>query len=171
LDEIILGKGTKLLLMGSKAYKAPELPKVVKQLLNAAIKERMFIIVGEAPGANQRYQDYLHNQGYRDVIVGHARSLRYNAGNWPDIRYGDNLSERERNMIKDCDSAIIIWVNQSGQIAQNLERLKWLQKPTFLYECSSYSDDVRLGPLDPNRVYQSYLHRKYRAKYGKPPIR
>ncbi len=156
--------------MGSKAYTDSELPKVVKQLLNAAIKEQMQIVVGEASGACRLYQDYLHSQGYHDVIVGHARSLRYNAGDWPDIKYGDNLVERERNMIEACDSAIIIWVNQSSQIAANIERLKWLRKPTFLYECSSYSDKERIGPLDPNRVYQPFLYQKFKAKYGKPPI-
>lgn len=156
--------------MGSKAYTDHKLPKVVKQLLNAAIKEQMQIIVGEAPGACHLYQDYLHSQGYRDVIVGHARSLRYNAGDWLDMKYGDVLAERERNMIEACDSAIIIWVNQSSQIAANLERLKWLGKPTFLYECSSFSDEKRFGPIDLNRVYQPFLYQKLRAKYGKPLI-
>ena len=120
-------------------------------------------------GACRLYQDHLNSRNYQDVIVGHARSLRYNAGNWPDIKYGDNLRERERNMIEECDSAIVIWMNKSSVIAGNLERLKWQEKPTFLYESSSYTKDVYSGPLDPKRVYEPYLYQKLRTKYGKPP--
>jgi len=45
-------------------------------------------------------QDYLKSKGYRNVIVGHAIRLRYNAGNWKDEQYGKNLKERERRMIE-----------------------------------------------------------------------
>ena len=169
MNDVILGKGKKLLLMGSKAYEDRELPKEVKRLIDAAIEQEMIIIVGEAKGACRLYQDHLNSRNYQDVIVGHARSLRYNAGNWPDIKYGDNLRERERNMIEECDSAIVIWMNKSSVIAGNLERLKWQEKPTFLYESSSYTKDVYSGPLDPKRVYEPYLYQKLRTKYGKPP--
>ncbi len=157
--------------MGSKAFERPELPQMVKHQIDAAIKHTMSIIVGEAKGACRLYQDYLHKIKYRDVIVGHARSLRYNAGDWSDIKYGDDLRERERNMIEDCDTAIVIWVNKSSVIAGNLERLKWLAKPTFLYECSTYSNDESSGPLNPNRIYEPFLYRKLRQKYGNPAIR
>jgi hypothetical protein len=163
LDEVVLDKGKKLLLMGSKAFEGWELPNEVKRRIDAALDHEMTIIVGEAKGACRIYQNYLHNKGYPDVIVGHARSLRYNAGDWPDIKYGDNLRERERNMVKACDSAIAIWMNKSGVIAGNLERLKWLQKPTFLYECSSYTNETSSGPLDPNRIYEPYLYQKLKT--------
>ena len=149
--------------MGSKAFEGRELPNEVKRLIDAAIDHEMVFIVGEAKGACRLYQDHLHNNGYLEVIVGHARSLRYNAGDWPDIKYGDDLRERERNMVKACDSAIAIWMNKSGVIAGNLERLKWLQKPTFIYECSSYSNKTNSGPLDPNRIYEPYLYAKLKT--------
>ncbi|MFX0078583.1 MAG: hypothetical protein ACFE8O_05030 [Candidatus Hermodarchaeota archaeon] len=169
MDDVVLSKGNKLLLMGSKAFEDQELPEEVKRRIDAAIEKEMTIIVGEAKGASRLYQDHIQSRNYRDVIVGHARSLRYNAGNWPDFKYGDNLRERERNMIEDCDAAIVIWMNKSSVIAGNLERLKWNTKPTFLYECSSYTKDVYAGPLDPNRIYEPYLYQKLRTKYGKPP--
>ncbi|MFX1565133.1 MAG: hypothetical protein ACFFCH_04000 [Promethearchaeota archaeon] len=171
MEDILLDKGKKLLLMGSKTFDAPKLPELVKHYIDAAIKHKMLIIVGEAKGACRLYQDYLHTIGYLEVIVGHARSLRYNAGNWPDIKYGDDLREREKNMIEDCDTAIVIWVNKSSVIAGNLERLKWLGKPTFLYECSNYSDQKAAGPLNPNRIYEPFLYQKLREKYGDQPIR
>jgi len=150
----------KLLLMGSSAFKAKELPIEVKERMDKAIARGMKIIVGEAPVANRIYQDYLKVKGYRNVVVGHAIRLRYNAGNWKDVQYGKKLKERERNMIEDCDSAIVIWMNNSSVIAKNLELLKRLGKPTYLYECSSETNEVRAGEIDPNRTYDPFYYMK-----------
>jgi len=156
----------KLLLMGSSALKNRELPVEVRRQIDKAMELRMKIIVGEAPGASRLYQDYLNSKGYRNVVVGHAVRLRYNAGNWKDVKYGMDLKEREKKMIENCDSAIIIWMNNSGVIARNLELLKRLRKPTYLYECSSKTDQVRAGELDPKRVYDrfSYMRQHYKRK-------
>jgi hypothetical protein len=169
LDSPVISHGKKLLLMGSKIFENRPLPVEVIQQIDAAIEQEMTIVVGEAKGASRLFQDYLHNRSYRKVVVGHARSLRYNAGNWPSTKYGDDLRERERNLIEDCDSAIVIWMNKSSVIAGNLERLKWLGKPTFLYECSNLTDDVYSGTLDPHRIFEPYLYQKLRTKYGTIP--
>ena len=150
----------KLLLMGSSVFKARELPIEVRERIDKAIESGTEIIVGEAAGANRLYQDYLKAKGYRNVVVGHAVRLRYNAGNWKDVQYGKDLKERERKMIDDCDSAIVIWMNHSGVIAENLELLKRLQKPTFLYECSSETNEVKAGELDPKRTYDPFYYMK-----------
>lgn len=150
----------KLLLMGSSAFKAKELPTEIKERIDEAMKRGMTMIVGEAPGASRLYQDYLKTKGYRRVVVGHAVRLRYNAGNWRVVRYGKDLKERERNMIEDCDSAIIIWVNNSGVIAENLELLKRLGRPTYLYEYNSETDQATAGELDPKRTYDPFYHMK-----------
>jgi hypothetical protein len=146
----------RLLLMGSSAFKADELPAVVRERIDEAMAQGMTIIVGEARGACRRFQDYLSSKGYRDVNVGHARSIRYNAGDWRTVQYGDDLKERERRMIEDCDSAVIIWVNQSSVIAENLERLKRLGKRTFIYEYSTKDGSESYGELDPARSYSRY---------------
>ena len=150
----------KLLLMGSSAFKDRALPLVVKDRIDDAMERGVTIIVGEAPGTSRLYQDYLKSKGYRDVIVGHAIRLRYNAGNWKDMQYGKNLKERERKMIEDCDFAIVIWMNNSSVIAKNLELLKRLGKPTFLYECSSETDEIKAGEFDPKRIYDPYYYLK-----------
>jgi len=150
----------KLLLMGSSAFKAKELPTEVKERIDNAIERGMKIIVGEAPGANRLYQDYLKAKGYKNVVVGHAVRMRYNAGNWKTVQYGKNLKERERNMIRDCDLSVVIWMNQSGVIAENLELLKRFRKPTFLYEYSSEDGEVGSGELDPKRVYDPFYYMK-----------
>jgi hypothetical protein len=162
--------GRKLLLMGSSAFKANELPAPVKERIDEAIARNTTMIVAEAHGACRRYQDYLKSRGYTNVIVGHARSIRYNAGDWRTIRYGDDLKEREAKMIEDCDSAMIIWVDSSGVIAENLERLKRLGKPTFVYEYSTRDDKERFGELDPTRTYDGYYNMKehYRKRKQLP---
>lgn len=146
--------------MGSSGFKAKELPPDVKESIDVAIDSEMTIIVGEAHGACRIFQNYLNSKGYRNVIVGHAKSIRYNAGNWKTVQYGQNLKERERNMIEDCDSAIIIWNDNSSVIANNLELLKRLGKLTFVYEYNSVSKIGKFGLLDPNRSYSSQYYRR-----------
>ena len=152
--------GKRLLLMGSKAFKEKELPREISERIDQAIARHMTIIVGEALGSCRLYQDYLKSKSYSDVIVGHARSMRYNAGNWETVKYGDNLKEREKNMIADADSAIIIWTDRSGVIAENLERLKRRGTPTFLYEYETRTGRARASWLDPERTYDPYYYRK-----------
>jgi hypothetical protein len=164
MEDSARSENKKLLLMGSSAFKNRELPVEVKQRIDKAIERGMTIIVGEAPGANRLYQDYLKKKGCRNVIVGHAVRRRYNAGYWKDVKYGRDLKEREKKMIEDCDSAVVIWMNNSGVIANDLEMLKRLGKPTFVYECSSETDEVRAGELDLNRIYDQFYYMKEHYK-------
>ena len=153
-------RGKKLLLMGSKAFQARKLPIKITKQIDEALTKKMRIVVGEAPGACRLFQDYLKYKNYTKVIVGHAKSIRYNAGNWKTKQYGKDVMEREKNMIEECNSAIIIWTDQSGVIAENLEFLKRLGKPTFLYEYSSKTKVGKADWLDPKRVYDPYYYWK-----------
>ncbi len=155
--------GGRLLLMGSSAYKGEGLPEEVAEVLDGALDRGTTVIVGEARGACRAFQDHLAARGYGDVVVGHAKSIRYNAGGWPTHMYGDDVKSRERGMIDDCDSAIIIWMNGSGVIAKNLEYLKRQGKPTYVYELSTKDGISRFGPLDFARSY-SYDHRIIRPR-------
>jgi hypothetical protein len=60
-------------------------------------------------------------------------------------------------MIKDCVSAVVIWQDNSGVIAENLENLKKLSKPTYLYEIHSETDSISSGMLDPDRIYRVFF--------------
>ncbi len=152
--------GRRLLLGGSKSFRQPALPDALKALIDEAIKAGITIIVGEAPGANRLFQDHLKARGYAKVIVGHAKSMRYNAGGWKTVPYGNNVHERETNMIGDCDSAIYIWADSSGVIAENLEVLKRQGKPVFIYEYFNKTGKAAAGWLDPKRVYDPYYYWK-----------
>ena len=160
-------KGKTLLLMGSKAYKNKKLPVSVRKKLDSAIDRKMNIVVGEAPGANRLFQDYLAAVDYRRVVVGHAKSIRYNAGQWKTRQYGEQVRERENKMILMCDSAIIIWTDKSGVIAENLEVLKRLNKPTFLYEYSNTTGKGKASWLDQDMVYDPYFFWKERMRREK----
>ena len=167
--------GRKLLLMGSKAYRTKRLPTAVTRKIGEALSRKMKVIVGEVPGACRLFQDYLKRKNYTNVIVGHARSIRYNAGEWKTKQYGTNVTEREKSMIKACDSAIIIWQDNSGVIAENLEILKKSGKPTFLYEYYTKTRAGKAGWLDPKRVYDPYRNwkeymrqKKLKAKCTEP---
>ncbi len=59
-------------------------------------------------------------------------------------------------MIRDCCRAIVIWQDESGVIAENLEYLKKQGKPTFIYEYDSSDGTVRAGELDPRRSYRRF---------------
>lgn len=146
--------------MGSKTYRGKELPGKVRGHIEGAIARKMTILVGEAPGACRLYQDFLKAKTYRKVIVGHARSMRYNAGNWKTVKYGDDVHERETNMVAECDSAIAIWADNSGVIAENLEMLKNQGKPTFLYEYSSKTNSGESSWVDTKRIYDPYFYMK-----------
>ncbi len=150
----IYNEGRKLLLMGSSAYKMKELPLEVRERIDLGIEKGVVFVVAEAHGSCRLFQDYLASKNYRDVVIGHAKSLRYNAGGWQDVKYGNNLKEREKNMIKDCDYAIVIWQDKSSVIAENLEYLKKLRKSTFLYEYNSSDGTFQAGQLDPRRIFR-----------------
>ncbi len=55
-------------------------------------------------------------------------------------------------------------------IAENLERLKRLGKPTFVYEYSTRDGKERFGELDPTRTYDGYYNMKeyYRKRKQLP---
>lgn len=155
--------GERLLLMGSSAYKGEGLPPEVAEVLDGALDRGVTVIVGEARGSCRAFQNHLAERGYGDVVVGHAKSIRYNAGDWPTHMYGEDVKSRERGMIDDCNSAVIIWVDDSGVIAKNLETLKRQGKPTYVYELSSKGGESSFGPLDPGRSY-SYERRSIRPR-------
>lgn len=127
----------KLLLMGSSAYREEMPPKEFQEIIDEAVSRGDSIIVGEAHGASRAFQRYLNSMGARNVIVGHAKTIRYNIGGWPTRKYGDSVPSREKALIDDCDYALKIWVNHSSVIEKNLEYLRRLHKHTFVYEVSS----------------------------------
>lgn len=137
---VVYSKDDKLLLMGSSGFNKKELPLIIQQKIDNAIANKVIFLVAEARGACRLFQDYLVSKNYKKVVVGHALTIRYNAGNWITVHYGETLLERERNMIDECDYSIVIWQDKSGTIADNIRYLRKKGKPTFVYEYDSILD-------------------------------
>ena len=127
-------EGGTLLLLASTAFKGRTLPNEIAEVLDEAMSREMHVLVGEAPGC-WCYHDYLYKTRYDLVTVGYMRNVRYNAGNWPVQIFGSHLEEKELRMIEECDSAIVIWMNNSGVIGRNIQLLKRELKPVYLYRC------------------------------------
>jgi len=66
-------------------------------------------------------------------------------------------------MIEDRDFTVIIWVDYSIVIAQNLDLLKNLGKSTHVHGCSASDNMMRFGEIDPIRVYSVYHPLRARA--------
>lgn len=76
----------------------------IKNELNSIIKANSYIIIGDAPGADTRVQDYLASIGYKNVIVYSTdKQVRNNVGNWAVnyISADDKTDEREVRRQKD----------------------------------------------------------------------
>ncbi len=98
--------------------------------------------------------------GWGILGLGTLKSLRYNAGSWKTVKYGDDVTEREGTMIQEADSALIIWTDKSGVIAENLELLKRRGVPTFIYEYETKTGSAKGSWLDPERMYDPYYYAK-----------
>lgn len=76
------------------------MPDELKEKINQAIRKKMTIIVGTSTGSCRLFQDYLQSKNYKKVRVGHAKSIRDNAGNWQTKQYGLNVMEKAGSLPK-----------------------------------------------------------------------
>ena len=137
-------EGGPLILMASSAFRGKALPEEIAEVLDEAMAREMHILVGEARGC-RCYQDCLSHAQYLLVTVGFMRKVRYDVGDWPTEVFGSVLDGKELRMIEECDSTLIIWVNNSGVIGRNIISSKKKLKPIFLYECWTTRSTIRSG--------------------------
>jgi len=77
-------------------------PEEFREIIDEAVAKGDLIIVGEAHGASRAFQRYLHSKGVGNVVVGHAKTIRYNAGGWLTHKYGNSVPSRKKAFIDDC---------------------------------------------------------------------
>lgn len=81
-----------------------KIPKSVEKEIDSMIKKQANIIIGDAPGADTRVQDYLAKKKYEKVKVYSTDQIaRNNVGNW-DVEYirgGNDLDEKAWRAQKD----------------------------------------------------------------------
>ena len=80
---------------------------MVKRELDRAMNAGSKIIIGDAPGADTRCQDYLASKRYDNVVVYTTDEVvRNNVGNWPVERVSDNGMTSERDVRAQKDIAM-----------------------------------------------------------------
>ena len=79
----------------------------VQNELDAVMKANAKVIVGDAPGADRRVQDYLAEKRYRNVEVYTTdEQVRNNSGNWPVNKISANGHTDEREIRRQKDIAM-----------------------------------------------------------------
>ncbi len=110
-------------------------------VIDEAIKRGAEILVGDCHGADTVIQQHIARRGYRNVTVyvSGLKEPRHNEGDWPvkHIVLDGSLSagfdfyrQKDIQMIRDCDAALVIWNGESRGTRQNIIELRNLNKET-----------------------------------------
>ena len=84
---------------GKVSYDKP-LDQNMKNEIDLVIKSNAQIIIGDAPGADTRIQEYLAEKGYSNVIVYTTdEHVRNNVGDW-EVRHIDGGGNTEERLIR-----------------------------------------------------------------------
>ena len=128
----------KVFISGSKSIS--KLPDEVKSLLDTFIATDAEILVGDCYGVDAVVQMYLDSKGYSNVIV-------YCSGETPRNNFvtGAKVCScaeaakgltgsafhyvKDIQMARDCDQALMVWDGKSKGTAENIRRMKELNKP------------------------------------------
>ena len=154
-------KDDKVFVSGKVSYDKT-LSKKVRGELDGAMKAGSKILVGDAPGADTRVQDYLAKSNYKNVTVytsdGKARN---NVGEWKEKNIGLNLKDdRKRRAQKDkrmayaATKAIVIMPEDDrpdSAMSKNLQRLKAYGVPTTLYDFMSDKMSISVTKTPKNK--------------------
>lgn len=129
-------------------YYRKRLPKELKEKINEMMKNKVSIIVGDAPGIDRQVQNYLKKNGYMDVtIYGPGKKVRYNANKkWktkpidaPEFEVGSKewLAKKDVAMTKAATRGLAVILDEGSQATRNnIERLKSLNKSVDVFQLS-----------------------------------
>lgn len=141
----------KIFLFGSCSIKY--IPFNAQRMIFNDLNKGHTFLIGDAPGVDSAWQDFLHDTGYQDVEI-------HTSGNTP--RYVASLSGNENvhlcwsiknlnlsqenfsteseylhkkdiAMISACDAAIVVWDGKSRTTKQNIDALIELGKPITVF--------------------------------------
>ena len=120
--------------------------QVITQEIDKMIEANSHIVIGDAPGADTRMQEYLKEKGYLDVVVYTTDSeARNNVGNWKVNNISGKKHKDERHIRREKDKAMtkastkgfgISSIDDDPQSAMslNIKRLKKQGKPVVLFD-------------------------------------
>jgi len=96
----------KVFISGKVSYDEP-LNSAMKQEVDRIIKANAKVLIGDAPGADTRVQEYLAKNGYKNVVVYTTDpKVRNNVGNWRVERISGNGETDERLVRRQKDIAM-----------------------------------------------------------------
>lgn len=131
-------------------YYRRQLPKPIKKRLNEAMRKKVNIVVGDAPGVDRQVQNYLNKSGYsRVTIYGPGTKVRYTANkSWttkpidaPEFEVGSKewLAKKDIEMEKIATEGLAITLDEGSKATKkNVERLLANNKKVTVYELSKY---------------------------------
>lgn len=100
-------KSSDVVFISGKVSYDEKLPKTITDELDRVMKSNAKIIVGDAPGADTRAQEYLRDKNYNNVEVYTTDSkVRNNVGNWKVKTISDNGYKEEREIRRQKDIAM-----------------------------------------------------------------
>lgn len=129
-------------------YYRKKLPKPVRDELDACMKRKARIVVGDAPGIDRQTQRYLKKVGYRKVTVyGPGKKVRYSADKrWqtkpidaPEYEEGSKewLAKKDIAMEKAATTGIAVVLDEGSKATRkNVERLVANNKNVKVYQLS-----------------------------------
>lgn len=118
-----------------------KLPKYAIDKIENIIKKELFVLVGDAKGADSLVQKYLHRKGYKKVLVYFAgNKLRNNFGNWKTNQISTNNDKKGRDlytlkdieMANDSDYGLMIWDGKSEGTLNNILIMQQKNKRFFV---------------------------------------
>ena len=92
-------KDDSVFISGKVSYDEP-LNDAMKEEVDKIIRAQSQVLIGDAPGADTRVQEYLAEKGYSNVVVFTTDpKVRNNVGNW-EVRSIDHNGQTEERLIR-----------------------------------------------------------------------
>ena len=123
---------TTVFLSGSRSISRTN--DVIRKHLDNLISRRLYIILGDANGADRAMQSYFAEAGYNEVTVYCAGTrCRNNVGGWttktvevkPNLKGREFYEQKDWGMVRHADSGFVLWDGKSyGSITNVFELLK-----------------------------------------------
>lgn len=124
------------------------LNKEIRHRLDCMVEKGLFVMLGDANGADKAVQSYFAKKNYRNVTVFCMAGLcRNNVGTWPLQEIASNRGKRDaaffetkdRAMGAEADYGFMIWDGKSRGTLTNIKDLIGRGKPVVVYEATSKS--------------------------------
>ena len=142
-------QGDTVFISGKVKYDKP-LNRDMRREMDNLMRSGSKVIIGDAPGADTRVQDYMAKKGYKNVVVYTTDpQARNNVGNWEVKRisgkgYKDEAAIRRQKdiaMTKAASRAFAIMPEDDrpdSAMSRNVERLSKAKKYTKIYDYNKH---------------------------------